>query len=121
MKSPAVIDALGALANQYRLAIYRLLVQQGAGGLAAGLIGDRVGLQPSSLTFHLQALQRAGLISQERASRQLLYSADYTVMNELVGYLTDNCCAAEGGACRPAPPIHSARTNRRRKAARESA
>ena len=61
MKTSAVIDALGALAHEYRLAIYRLLVEQGPEGLAAGAIGERVGLVPSSLTFHLQALQRAGL------------------------------------------------------------
>ena len=99
MKTTAVIDALGALAHEYRLAIYRLLVEQGPEGLAAGAIGARMGLVPSSLTFHLQALQRAGLVTQVRASRQLIYSADYAVMNELVGYLTDNCCGASGGAC----------------------
>ncbi|HNS28062.1 MAG TPA: helix-turn-helix domain-containing protein [Steroidobacteraceae bacterium] len=94
MKTPQVIDALGALAHEYRLAIYRLLVEHGPDGLPAGAIGERVGLVPSSLTFHLQALHRAGLITQTRASRQLIYCADYSVMNELVGYLTDKCCAA---------------------------
>jgi DNA-binding transcriptional ArsR family regulator len=117
MKTPVVIDALAALAHEYRLAIYRLLVQQGPDGLAAGVIGERVGLQPSSLTFHLQALQRAGLISQQRASRQLIYSADYSVMNGLVGYLTDNCCAAQGGECCPAPSARATKPVRRRKAA----
>ncbi len=115
MKTPAVIDALAALAHEYRLAIYRLLVQQGPGGLPAGVIGERIGLQPSSLTFHLQALQRAGLISQQRASRQLLYSADYSVMNGLVDYLTDNCCAAEAACC-PAP-VRPVKSTRRKKAA----
>ena len=99
MKTAAVIDALGALAHEHRLAIYRLLVEQGPAGLPAGAIGERVGLLPSSLTFHLQSLQRAGLITQVRASRQLIYSADYTSMNELVGYLTDKCCAASGQGC----------------------
>lgn len=116
MKTPAVIDALAALAHEYRLAIYRLLVQQGPGGLSAGAIGERVGLQPSSLTFHLQALHRSGLIAQQRASRQLIYSADYPVMNGLVGYLTDNCCAAEGVACCPATPPRAVK-QRRKKAA----
>jgi DNA-binding transcriptional ArsR family regulator len=101
MKTAAVIDALGALAHEYRLAIYRLLVEQGPSGLAAGAIGERVGLVPSSLTFHLQALRRAGLITQMRESRQLIYSADFATMKGLVGYLTDNCCTAGGQACDP--------------------
>src|SRR5271156_1241979 len=92
MRTPAVIEALAALAHEHRLAIYRLLVQRGPDGLAAGTIGERVGLVPSSLTFHLQNLQRAGLITQRRESRQLFYSVDFGVMNGLVGYLTENCC-----------------------------
>ena len=99
MKTPEVVEALGALAHEHRLAIYRLLVEQGPAGLSAGVIGERIGLVPSSLTFHLQSLQRAGLINQVRASRQLIYSADYGVMNELVGYLTDKCCAAASQSC----------------------
>jgi DNA-binding transcriptional ArsR family regulator len=118
MKTPEVIDALGALAHEYRLAIYRLLVERGPAGLPAGVIGERVGLVPSSLTFHLQALQRAGLIQQTRASRQLIYSADYAAMNELVGYLTDNCCAASGGGCESAcVPAAATRPARRGRAA----
>ena len=99
MKIPAVIDSLSALAHEHRLAIYRLLVQRGPDGLPAGVIGERVGLVPSSLTFHLQNLQSAGLITQRRESRQLIYSADYSVMNGLVSYLTENCCADSGSAC----------------------
>ena len=99
MKTLEVVDALGALAHEHRLSIYRLLVETGPEGLSAGAIGERVGLVPSSLTFHLQALQRAYLIRQVRASRQLIYSADYTAMNELVGYLTDNCCAGSNKNC----------------------
>jgi DNA-binding transcriptional ArsR family regulator len=118
MKTPQVIEALGALAHEYRLAIYRLLVEQGPQGLAAGAIGERVGLVPSSLTFHLQALQHAGLITQIRASRQLIYSADFSAMNDLVAYLTDKCCAATSEACatecQPARPV---KTAKRRKAA----
>jgi ArsR family transcriptional regulator len=101
MKTPAVIEALGALAHEHRLAIYRLLVQRGPEGLPAGAIGQRVGLLPSSLTFHLQNLQRAGLITQRRDSRQLIYSADFSVMNGLVGYLTENCCGNSGAECSP--------------------
>lgn len=115
MKPPEVVDALAALAHEYRLGIYRLLVEQGPAGLAAGVIGERIGLAPSSLTFHLQALHRAGLITQTRASRQLIYSADYAVMNDLVGFLTDKCCSAGETcdiACKPV-----AKTTRRKRAA----
>src|ERR1700729_3458053 len=99
MKTPAVIGALSALAHEHRLAIYRLLVQRGPEGLPAGAIGQRVGLLPSSLTFHLQNLQRARLITQRRESRQLIYAADFAVMNGLVGYLTENCCGNSEAAC----------------------
>ena len=101
MKTPRVIDALGALAHEHRLAIFRLLVERGPAGLPAGKIAERLGLAPSSLTFHLQNLQRAGLISQQRESRQLIYSADFSAMAELVGYLTDNCCAESTAQCCP--------------------
>jgi ArsR family transcriptional regulator, arsenate/arsenite/antimonite-responsive transcriptional repressor len=118
METSQVIEALGALAHEYRLAIFRLLIERGPDGLPAGAIGERVGLVPSSLTFHLQALKHAGLIRQLRASRQLIYSADFDAMNELVGYLTDQCCvaSAQGRAmdCRPARATKAAR---RRKAA----
>jgi ArsR family transcriptional regulator len=113
MKTADVIVALGALAHEHRLAIYRLLVEQGPQGYPAGVIGERVGLVPSTLTFHLQSLQRAGLIKQLRASRQLIYSADYSVMNELVGYLTDKCCAAADQGCAAACAPRVARPVRR--------
>ncbi|MGD0503130.1 MAG: helix-turn-helix domain-containing protein [Steroidobacteraceae bacterium] len=101
MKTAVVVASLGALAHEHRLAIYRLLVQRGPEGLPAGAIGNRVGLLPSSLTFHLQNLQRAGLITQRRESRQLFYTVDFTVMNGLVGYLTENCCGDSGAECAP--------------------
>jgi ArsR family transcriptional regulator len=99
MKTPDVIEALGALAHEHRLAIYRLLMQRGPEGLSAGAIGQHIGLLPSSLTFHLQNLQRAGLLAQRRESRQLFYSVDFSVMNGLVGYLTENCCGNSGADC----------------------
>ena len=99
MKAKYVIEALGALAHEHRLALYRLLVQRGPDGLPAGHIATRLKLVPSSLTFHLQALQRAGLINQRRESRQLIYSADFNAMTALVGYLTDNCCAESAAEC----------------------
>jgi DNA-binding transcriptional ArsR family regulator len=114
MKTPEIIEALGALAHDHRLAIYRLLVQRGPEGLSAGGIGQRVGLLPSSLTFHLQNLQRAGLIAQRRESRQLFYSVDFTVMNCLVGYLTENCCGNSEAECAPnCAPASSAKPAKR--------
>jgi len=112
MKAGEVIDALGALAHEHRLAIFRLLVERGVDGLAAGHIAERLGLVPSSLTFHLQNLQRAGLITQRRESRRLIYSADYDAITAVVGYLTENCCA--GGECAPGcSPPRVTRTGRR--------
>lgn len=99
MKTKQAIDALGALAHEHRLAMYRALVKRGPEGLPAGLIGEMVGLAPSSLTFHLQALQHSGLILQRRDGRQLIYSADFEAMNGLVGYLTENCCGFADSAC----------------------
>lgn len=108
MKTPEVIAALGALAHEHRLAVYRLLVEQGPDGLPAGEIAERIGMVPSSLTFHVQALHRAGLITQRRASRQLFYAADFGAMNELVAYLTENCCGQAGASCGTAcQPAHA--------------
>ena len=109
MKSARVIEALGALAHEHRLSVYRLLVQRGPQGLPAGAIGEGIGLVPSSLTFHLQTLQRAGLILQRREGRQLIYSADFDAMSGLVGYLTENCCAGNDQACATAcKPVSTA-------------
>lgn len=119
MKQAQVVIALNALAHDYRLAVYRLLVERGPEGLSAGAIAQKIGLAPSSLTFHVQALQRAGLITQRRASRQLFYAADFDSMNALVDYLTKNCC---GGAqscapnCAPASTVDKARLKTRRAA-----
>jgi ArsR family transcriptional regulator, arsenate/arsenite/antimonite-responsive transcriptional repressor len=105
MKTKDVIEAFGALAHEHRLAVFRLLVQRGPDGMAAGHIAEHLKLAPSSLTFHLQNLQGAGLINQRRESRQLIYSADFQAMNGVVNYLTDNCCAGSvdcAPGCRPA-------------------
>ncbi len=99
-----VVSALSALAHENRLAIYRMLIEQGPDGLSAGVIAERLKVPPSSLTFHLQQLLRAQLISQRRASRQLFYAADFAAMNGLVAYLTENCCGqgCASGVCHPA-------------------
>jgi ArsR family transcriptional regulator len=99
MKPKQAVDALAALAHEHRLGVYRLLVEAGPEGLNAGTIAARLKLAPSSLTFHLQHLHRAGLITQQRNSRQLIYSADFSVMNGLVDYLTENCCAGSSSSC----------------------
>jgi DNA-binding transcriptional ArsR family regulator len=118
METKHAVEALGALAHEYRLAIYRLLVERGPEGLAAGAIGEGVGLAPSSLTFHLQNLHRAGLIVQRRESRSLIYSVDFNAMNELVGYLTENCCVGSSGSCATqCKPAKTSRSSKRSKAA----
>lgn len=93
MRAVAAIDALSALAQEHRLELFRLLVQAGEQGMTAGTIADALGVPNSSLSFHLAQLHRAGLISQERQHRSLIYRANYAVMNALVGYLMENCCA----------------------------
>jgi ArsR family transcriptional regulator, arsenate/arsenite/antimonite-responsive transcriptional repressor len=84
MEAQPAVAALGALAHDTRLAVYRLLVQRGPDGLSAGLIAEALALPPSSLTFHLQQLRHAGLIAQRRLSRQLIYAADFAAMNGLM-------------------------------------
>ena len=92
MEPDLVIRALGALAQQHRLAAFRLLVQAGPGGLAAGALAEALAVPPSSMSFHLAQLTNAGLILQRRQSRSIIYAADYAVMGDLMGYLTENCC-----------------------------
>lgn len=100
MTADDTIRALGALAQEHRLAAFRLLVQAGPEGMAAGALAEALGVPPSSMSFHLAQLTHAGLITQRRQSRSLIYAADYAAMNALMGYLTENCCG--GAACAPA-------------------
>ena len=93
MKSESAVGALGALAQEHRLALFRLLVRAGDKGMAAGAIAGALGVPNSSLSFHLAQLRTAGLIVQERQHRSLIYRANYPAMNALVGYLMENCCA----------------------------
>jgi ArsR family transcriptional regulator len=104
METKRVIAALGALAQETRLAAFRMLVEKGPEGIPAGVIAETLGVPSSSLSFHLQQLVHAGLITQRRLSRQLIYAADFTAMNELMLYLTQNCCGAVTCApiCNPA-------------------
>ena len=112
MDSTQAVSSLGALAHEIRLALFRMLVERGPDGLPAGVIAERLGVPPSSLSFHLHHLRRAGLITQRRRHRQLIYAAEYGAMNALLAYLTDNCCGrgaavqARIGTCADdAPPI----------------
>src|SRR5246500_1916027 len=100
MEQKRAIAALGALAQETPLELFRLLVTCGPEGLPAGVIAERLGVQPSSLSFHLAQLTHAGLITQRRLSRQLIYSAEYGAMNALLTYLTENCCGRDA-VCAP--------------------
>lgn len=93
MQIDAAVAALGALAQEHRLALFRLLVQAGEEGMPAGAIAEKLGIPNSSLSFHLAQLRAAGLITQERQHRSLIYRANYSAMNGLIDYLTENCCA----------------------------
>ena len=100
MEMIQAIDALSALAHETRLKVFRLLVEAGPEGLSAGLIGREFDLPPATLSFHLAHLARAGLARSRQDGRFVIYSADFDNMNDLVGYLTDNCCG--GQSCAPA-------------------
>jgi ArsR family transcriptional regulator, arsenate/arsenite/antimonite-responsive transcriptional repressor len=101
MDQNKAVAALGALAQDTRLGLFRLLVTAGAAGLSAGTIADHLGVAPSSLSFHLQQLLHAGLVTQRRLGRQLIYAAEYGAMTALIAYLTENCCGL-GVSCAPA-------------------
>lgn len=108
LSADKAIEVLGALAQDHRLALFRLLVQQGAGGMAAGAIARAMGVPASSLSFHLAHMERAGIVTRERRGRSLVYSANYAAMTALVGYLTENCCGAGvdcAPVCSPAPKL----------------
>ncbi|WP_457445812.1 ArsR/SmtB family transcription factor [Roseateles sp. P5_E4] len=92
-----VIKALAALAQPLRLQVFRALVVVGDAGLTPGAIQEGLGVAPATLSFHLKELVNAGLVTQERASRNLIYRAQYDSMNSLLGYLTENCC--QGATC----------------------
>jgi DNA-binding transcriptional ArsR family regulator len=115
MDNNKAVAALGALAHDTRLQVFRLLVQRGPDGLSAGAIAEEIGLPPSSLTFHLQQLLHAGLVTQRRLSRQLIYATDFAAMNAVMGYLTENCC---GGAVSCAPVCKPQATIRKTPAAK---
>lgn len=106
MENKTAVSLLAALAQESRLAVFRLLVEQGPDGLPAGQIAERLGLPAATLSFHLKELSHAGLVQSRQAGRFVFYSADYVAMNGLIGFLTENCCAgtpcaatSNGSAC----------------------
>ncbi len=97
MKEVDIVRALAALAQEVRLRVFRALVVAGNDGLTPGILADQLEVAPNTLSFHLKELVHAGLISQERQGRNLIYRASFVTMNELLNYLTENCC--QGAAC----------------------
>ena len=99
MEKTDALAALGGLSHETRLDIFRLLVEAGPAGIAAGQIGERLNLAPATLSFHLSHLKHAGLIDVEREGRSLVYSADFERVRTLIAYLTENCCGGHPAAC----------------------
>ena len=97
METKEAVKSLAALAQDTRLSIFRLLVEQGPEGLPAGIIGEQLGLANATLSFHLKELNNAGLLTSRPEGRYIFYSVDFTAMNSLLAYLTENCC--QGAAC----------------------
>jgi len=101
MDNATAVNSLAALAQQSRLAIFRLLVEAGRAGLAVGEIGADLKVAPATLSFHLKELSHAGLITARQDGRYIFYAANYERMNALVGYLTENCCGRGSSRCTP--------------------
>ena len=100
MEKQVALGALAALAHETRLDVFRLLVRAGHEGLAAGEVGEALEIPSATLSFHLKELRSAGLIRCEREGRSRVYSPDFAAMNELLGFLTENCCAGAGSQSR---------------------
>ena len=114
MKSQDAVSALGALAHESRLAVFRLLVKRGPQGYTPGELAERLEIPAPTLSFHLKELQRVGLLLVEREGRFLNYTANFPQMSDVLGFLTENCCSLADGACDPARPPAAARQQRKR-------
>ncbi len=101
MKNQDAVTALAALAQEHRLAVFRMLVRAGPEGMSAGAISDKLSLPASSMSFHLSHLNRSGLITQRREGRSLIYAADFDRMNALLAYLVEDCCQGKPEVCAP--------------------
>ena len=104
MKTTEAVKALGALAQDTRLAIYRLLVQQGPRGLPSGMVAERLNVPAATISFHMKELANAGMVGARQDGRFVYYSANYAQMNGLLGYLTENCCQGEKGSAAECVP-----------------
>jgi DNA-binding transcriptional ArsR family regulator len=101
MKIELAVEALAALAQESRLTVFRLLVQAGKEGLAAGALGEKLGIPAATLSFHLKTLTHAKLIKSRTEGRFVIYSANYAEMDKLIAYLTEHCCAGDSAQCSP--------------------
>src|SRR5215469_6972037 len=101
MEKTDAVAALAALAQDNRLDVFRLLVQAGPEGMAAGQVAEKLGLAPNTLTFHFDRLRFAGLVTVRRDGRSMIYAARYETMNGLVSFLTENCCQGASPRCPP--------------------
>ena len=101
MKIGLAVEALAALAQESRLSVFRLLVQAGKEGVAAGVLGDKLGIPPATLSFHLKTLAHAKLVNSRSEGRYVIYSANYAGMDKLIAYLTEHCCAGDTAQCAP--------------------
>jgi DNA-binding transcriptional ArsR family regulator len=109
------VTALAALAQEHRLEVYRVLVQAGPDGMAAGVVASTLGIAPNTLSFHFDRLRHAGLVSVARQGRSLIYAARYETMNNLLAYLPENCCAGHPERCAPTAcePVKPIRTRKK--------
>lgn len=109
------VAAMSALAQDTRLDLFRLLVQQGPAGLPAGRVAERLGIPPATLSFHLSQLRHAGLLVSRRDGRQIVYAADYARMSALLSYLTENCCRSGASSCAPPSGANAEKERRSRR------
>ncbi len=116
MNITTAVEALAALAQETRLSIFRLLVEAGEAGMNAGAIAKALDLAPATLSFHIAHLARSGLVASRQEGRFIYYSANFQAMDDLIAYLTDNCCQG-GGQCLPKTAAATTSTRSRRKAA----
>ncbi len=100
MRSAKVVKALAALAQPTRLAVYRLLVESGPAGMAAGRVAEKLNVSPAILSFHFKTLSHAGLVESRQEGRFVYYSANFAAMNGIVDYLTENCCGGNTDTCK---------------------